>query len=237
MTTHGTAHWDVAAYALGVLDPQDVVRCEAHLADCGSCAAELDALVPATRLLSDVDLPALREAETAQLGDRLLDAVRVDRRRSRGRRRLLAGAGMVLAAAATGFALVLGSTWIDTGLLTGDPDSFADRKGEHYAMVDPDTGVEAELVLAATEWGTRVSFQLSSVTGPLVCELLVVRSDGTTEVVGSWQVWEAGYGTPKRPDPLSMDVPTATDLDDLAEIQIRATEPDGDVTTLVTVPL
>lgn len=236
MTGHGTVHWDVAAYALGVLDPRDVARCEAHLADCGSCAAELDGLVPATRLLADVDLPALREAETAQLGDRLLDAVRADRRRSRGRRRLLAGAGTVLAAAAAGLALVAGSTWIDAGL-TGDPDNFADRNGEHYTTVDSDTGVEAELVLAATDWGTRVSFQLSSVTGPLVCELLVVRSDGTTEVVGSWQVWEDGYGTPKRPDPLSLDVPTATDLDDLAEVQIRATEPDGDVTTLVTVPL
>lgn len=236
MATHGTAHWDVAAYALGVLDPQDVARCEAHLAECASCAAELDMLVPATRLLAEVDLPAFREAEQAQLGDRLLDAVRADRRRARGRRRLLASAGAVLATAAAGLALVIGPAWLDTGL-TGDPDNFADRKGEHYAAVDPDTGAEAELVLAATEWGTRVSFQLSSVTGPLVCEMLVVRSDGTTEVVGSWQVWEAGYGTAQRPDPLSMDVPTATDLDDLAEIQIRATEPDGDVTTLVTVPL
>jgi hypothetical protein len=232
MTGHGTAHWDVAAYALGVLDPRDVVRCELHLAECGSCAAELDALVPTAKLLADVDHTALREAEEAQFADRLLDAVRSERQRSRSRRRILAGAGTGLATVMAGFALFAGSTW-----LAGDPDSFADRRGEHYATVDPDSGVEAEVVLAATDWGTRVSFQLSSVTGPLVCELLVMRADGTTEVVGSWQVWEDGYGTPQRPDPLSLDVPTATDLDELTGIQVRATEPDGDVTTLVTVPL
>lgn len=234
MTGHGTAHWDVAAYALGVLDPRDVARCEAHLAECGSCAAELDALLPATKHLADVDLGTLREAEEAQFGDQLLEAVRTERQRSRGRRRILAGAGTGVAAAAAAFALFAGSTWFNTA---GDPDSFADRKGEHYTTVDPETGVEAEVVLAATDWGTRVSFQLSSVTGPLVCELLVMRADGTTEVVGSWQVWEDGYGTPQRPDPLSLDVPTATELDDLTEIQVRATEPDGDVTTLVSVPL
>jgi anti-sigma factor RsiW len=44
MTTSDAPHWDVAAYALGVLDHRDTARFEDHLADCASCAVELESL-------------------------------------------------------------------------------------------------------------------------------------------------------------------------------------------------
>ena len=39
-------HFDVAAYALGVLDERDSARFEDHLIECGACAIELESLLP-----------------------------------------------------------------------------------------------------------------------------------------------------------------------------------------------
>ena len=39
-------HYDVASYALGVLEPADVDRFEEHLVTCDACALELEALLP-----------------------------------------------------------------------------------------------------------------------------------------------------------------------------------------------
>lgn len=52
MDQHEGAFWDVAAYALGVLDPKDIAGCELHLAECASCAAELEYLLPASTALA-----------------------------------------------------------------------------------------------------------------------------------------------------------------------------------------
>jgi len=251
MTRHGTRHWDVAAYALGVLDPAEVAECEAHLAECESCAAELDALLPASRLLADVDLEMLQEAEESQLGDRLLDAVRQERNRAHRRRRVLAAAGTAVAAAVAGIALLVGATWLaaptervptatagspspDEPPGIGGPDLV---DGEQISVADPVTGVEADVILVTTDWGTQISFALSSVTGPRECQLVVVRGDGTTEPVGSWRVPEAGYGTPEHPEPLLLQVPTATARSDLAQLQVQEIGPDGTITTLVAVGL
>ena len=89
------------------------------------------------------------------------------------------------------------------------------------------------MILLTTDWGTQIMFALSVVTGPRDCQLLVVREDGSTEAVGSWHVPEAGYGTAEHPEPLLLQVPTATARSDLAGLQVRATEPDGAITTLV----
>jgi len=253
MTRHGTRHWDVAAYALGVLDPAEVAECESHLAECETCAAELDALLPASRLLADVDLETLREAEESQFGDRLLDAIRQERGRVHRRRRVLAAAGTAVAAAVAGVALLAGATWLaspperlPSGITAagspspdeppgiGGPDLV---NGEQISVADPATGVEADVILVTTDWGTQISFALSSVTGPRECHLLVVREDGTTESLGSWRVPEEGYGTAEHPDPLLLQVPTGTARADLAQLQVRETGPDGAVTTLVTVGL
>jgi anti-sigma factor RsiW len=44
-------HIDVGAYALGLLEDQDKVTFDAHLARCSSCTAELAALSPVAALL------------------------------------------------------------------------------------------------------------------------------------------------------------------------------------------
>ena len=48
-------HTDVAAYSLGLLDPQDRLEFEAHLAGCESCAAELSGFVGLAELLAGIE--------------------------------------------------------------------------------------------------------------------------------------------------------------------------------------
>lgn len=242
MARHGTTHWDVAAYALGVLDPADAARCEAHLAQCQSCAADLEALLPTTKLLADVDVETLREMPEPSSVDRLLDQVRVERGQLRRRRRLTAALSSTAVAVLVGVALFVGASWLGTGpdgLGPPLPTVGAQVETELVSATDDDTGVRAEVQLRQTEWGTLVTFELWAVEGPLAeCRLVLVHSDGTAEMVGSWRVPEEGYGTAQRPDPLSLPAATVADRADLAELQIVALDPDtGDETALVTVPL
>jgi starch synthase len=59
-------HFDVAAYALGVLDERDAARFEDHLIDCPACAIELESLLPVVDILSDVDADALVATEQSR---------------------------------------------------------------------------------------------------------------------------------------------------------------------------
>jgi hypothetical protein len=254
MDRQESAHWDVAAYALGVLDHGEIERYERHLAECASCAADLEYLLPASRLLVDVDPTHIRAAVDTQLMDRLLGAVRVDRHRGRRRQRLTVAVGTALAAAAASVAVLAGVTWLDSVPTDDDltaappataspepreseePDGLPDGSDPATAT-DPTTGVEMAALLEGTDWGTQLLLEISSVTGPRECRLIVVRADGSGEVVGSWRVPEAGYGTEEQPRPLVIDAPTATSPDDIDQLQLQAVEPDGGTTTLVTVPV
>ena len=101
-------HMDVAAYALGVLDPQDTERFEEHLATCWACAAELETMVPVVGLLSGIDgeaMAALEQTHTdPALLDRTLVAVRRDRRRTRVRQLLATAAAVVVFGGLSGVA-------------------------------------------------------------------------------------------------------------------------------------
>jgi len=63
-----TAHTDVGAYSMGLLEEQDRREFEDHLAGCPACAAEVAELSPMAALLRGVEL---REVEPAGAeGDR-----------------------------------------------------------------------------------------------------------------------------------------------------------------------
>jgi hypothetical protein len=237
---HEEARWDVAAYALGVLDVREVERCERHLAECPACAEELRLLLPASTLLADVNPADVPGTEQSRILDRVLGSVRIERRRETGRRRVLALAGAGVAVAVAALALFAGATWFAPSTETPPPIAVTfptETGGERFTATDSESGVEAEVRLAATEWGTMVSLVLSSVTGPRECELLLVDKDGQVEVAGSWQVSEEGYGTTAHPEPLMLQAPSAIDRADLDHLQIHAKTPDGTTTVLVTVPL
>jgi hypothetical protein len=245
-------HWDVAAYALGVLDQHEIPGYEQHLAHCSSCATELERLVPATSALADVDPAELREVEDFRLANRLLAAVRGQRRQARTRQRLAVAGGTTVAAAVAGFALFAGATWLagpaGPGSVAGpSPTSPAPAatpvgiggpelgQGERFSATGPETGVHADVLLEELGWGTRVSFALSSLPGPQECELVVVRVDGTPEAAATWRVPADGYGTAAQPAPLLLQAATAIPRTDIDHIEVRAFQPDGTTTTLVTV--
>jgi hypothetical protein len=253
MDRQESAHWDVAAYALGVLDHGEIERYEHHLAECATCAADLEFLLPATRLLADVDPAHIQAAEDTQLMDRLLGAVRIDRHRERRRQRLTITLGTALAAAAAAGVVLAGVTWLDTVPTGNDNDVVAEppasaspelpsqepdglpEGSDPVSATDPDSGVEMAAVLQGTDWGTLLSLEVSSVSGPRECRLIVVRDDGSGEVVGSWRVPSSGYGTEENPNSLVVQAPSATSPDDIDQLQLAAVEPDGSTTTLVTV--
>lgn len=112
-------HFDVASYALGVLDEEDTVRFEEHLVDCWACAGELESLLPVVDLLAEVDRDDLAVMERATADDtmvtRALNVVSLDRKRARSQRILSLAAGVVVVALLSGLALVAGASWVGDG--------------------------------------------------------------------------------------------------------------------------
>jgi anti-sigma factor RsiW len=72
---HDSRLEEVAAYAIGALDPGQVEELERHLADCKRCQEELRWLSPAVRALPEA---VERQAPPPQLKQRLMAEVRAD---------------------------------------------------------------------------------------------------------------------------------------------------------------
>lgn len=244
------AHVDVAAYALGVLEPAEAERYERHLAGCASCTLELEQLLPTTALLATVDPASLRQPDETSILDRLLAAVAAERRRLRRRFRITLASGTAVAALATVLALVVGAP-----LLTASPGTSPvptppvqaatppagiggeAAEGERFTATDPTTGVTVEAHLSSWDWGTAVAFTLSTLTGPRDCELVLVYADGSEKIAGSWRVPREGYGTPERPSPLRLQAPVGGERSDLIELRVVEVLLDGSRRPLVSLPL
>jgi hypothetical protein len=259
------AHWDVAAYALGVLDPQEAERFEEHLAGCWACAGELESMLPVVNLLSEVDGESLITAEQSRSDGRLLDRMIVEvgahRRKVRSRQMLAVAAAVAVLATTTGVSLVAGGRLFGDGGTPsgvvaqerttapvtptlssnpsgpgiGGPDLGQD--GEKFSGSDVKSGVDATLILETKNFGTQVSFQLTKLTGPRQCRLMIFREDGSSEVVNTWAVPPSGYGTKEEPQPLLLQTSTATPRNEIDRIQVQEITKDGYAEPLVTVPV
>ncbi|WBB89343.1 zf-HC2 domain-containing protein [Verrucosispora sp. WMMC514] len=251
-------HMDVAAYALGVLDEQDMERFEEHLATCWACAAELETMVPVVGLLSDIDEESITALEQTHsdpvLLDRTLVALRTHRRRARFRQVLATAAAVVVFGGLTG---VVFSNLTDSstapplaGPTTAPVDPPGDRpgnpsgpgfggneqEGEQVDVTDPATGVEATFWLTSKDFGTKMDFSLGKLPGPRTCRLVVVRDDGSTEVVSTWSVPDGGYGTNTNTQKLALSAATSTKRDDIKQFEVQEIDSRGATDTLVTVP-
>src|ERR1700750_41901 len=96
-----TAHTDVGAYAMGLLEERDRREFEDHLAGCPACAAEVAELSPMAALLRGVELtggePGVgREPGGGDVTAPLLRHGRRQRQRRRWQVALGAAAGIVL---------------------------------------------------------------------------------------------------------------------------------------------
>jgi hypothetical protein len=260
-------HFDVAAYALGVLDDRDATRFEDHLIECPACALELESMLPVVDILADVDADALVATEQSrrdgQLLTMMIGEVKQERKKANSRRLYsLAAAVVVFAMLSIGALFVGGQVFggrSTTGTTASGPSPAAsstrgsdqldplplsdgvgiggpELTGERFAGTDPRTGVRADFALEKKDWGTQVSFAVSSIKGPITCRLVAVHTDGSLETLTTWSVGERGWGTAANPDPLLLQAVTATPRDSIAHVQVQKVDPNGTTETLVRVP-
>ena len=251
-------HFDVAAYALGVLEERDAARFEEHLAECPSCALELESFLPVVDVLADIDAEAMAAVERSHREGVVLRTMIgevAQERRQAGRRRWYAlAAGVVVFLVLVTGALFAGGQWFGSGRgaapisaqrsttidplpLPGPGIGGRDLPGDRYENSDPRTGVGLAVGLEKKDWGTQVSFAVSNIQGPLICRLVAVRTDGSTEVLSSWTVAPGqGWGTGASPAPLLLMAVTAIPRDDIAHLQVQSVDSKGTAQTLVRAP-
>lgn len=260
--TSSSEHWEVAPYALGVLDEHDSDRFESHLAECDRCAAELESLLPVTTLLADVDPASIGQDEASHHGGRLLhrmvNTVSYERSRAQARRTLVLAAGVVAIVLLIGLSFAFGRGTVQPSTVakpppatvTPPPTGAAARTadpgtgiggpevsgGERFEVTDPATGARVLLLLGGRSWGTEVSFSLANVGGPLAkCELVAFDVDGSPQVVATWSMPKDGYGTPAHPTPLLLQAATAVPRKDLDRFEVRSVQPGGASVTIAVV--
>jgi hypothetical protein len=256
-------HFDVAAYALGVLDERDAARFEDHLIECPTCALELETFLPVVDILADVDADALVATEQSHRDGVVLQAmigeVKKERKHANSRRLFSLAAAVVVFAMLSIGALFAGAQWFAPDATTNSPSTTTaqrsskqldplplteggpgiggpDLTGNRYNGSDPRTGVSLDVGLEKKDWGTQVSYAVSNVKGPLTCRLVAVRTDGSTEVLSTWTVGDKGWGTAANPSPLLLQSVTATPRDDIAHLQVQSVDAKGNAETLVRVP-
>lgn len=223
-------HTDVGAYALGILDAEDVPRFEEHLATCERCAAELDGLVALEPVLAEAAAGegAGEGPGPAVLAGLLDEVAAVRRTRRRNRLYLVAAAGaLIVGGPLAAVALTAGGT-------NGGPDDLAHSSparamyehGEKHGATDPVTDVAATVSLEKKPWGTHVALRLANVTGPLTCDLVAVGRDGARQTVTTWAVPPSGYGVKGgsskwNREPLFTHGGAAMNRDDIDHFEVR----------------
>ncbi|QOC92895.1 anti-sigma factor family protein [Micromonospora craniellae] len=251
-------HMDVAAYALGVLDEQDMERFEEHLATCWACAAELESMVPVVGLLSDIDEESVTVLEQTHsdpvLLDRTLVALRTHRRKARFRQILATAAAVVVFGGLTGvvFSNLAGES--SAPPIAGGPSSVPfdpsgggpgnpgpgvggnEQEGEQVDVTDPSTGVEGTFWLIGKDFGTKMDFSLGRLPGPRTCRLVVVKKDNSTEVVSTWTVPTSGYGTNSNPTRAALSATTSVQMEDIKHVEVQEVNGRGTARPLLTVP-
>jgi hypothetical protein len=252
-------HFDVAAYALGVLDERDAARFEDHLIECPACAVELESFLQVADILADVDADALVAAEESRKDGlvlkKMIGEVKRERRRANSRRLYSLAAAVVVFAMLSIGALFAGGQWFgpdqqtptaqrSSGPTQLDPLPPADGPGvggpdltgERMARTDARSGVRLDAALEPKDWGTQVQFAVSNIKGPLTCRLVAVRTDGSAEVLSTWSVGVKGWGTAQRAEPLVLPAVTALPRNAIAHLQVQSVSTNGSTETLVTAP-
>ena len=253
-------HFDVAAYALGVLDERDASRFEDHLIDCPACAVELESFIQVADILADVDADALVAAEESRKDGlvlkQMIGEVKKERRRANSRRLYSLAAAVVVFAMLSIGALFAGGQWFGTDQKqapttaqpqrSGGPDQLdplplspggiggPDLTGERMGSTDARSGVRLDAALEPKDWGTQVQFVVSNIKGPLTCRLVAVRTNGAPVELSSWNVGEKGWGTAEREEPLLLSAVSALPRAEIAHLQVQSIEANGTVKTLVT---
>jgi hypothetical protein len=229
-----TAHTDVGAYSMGLLEERDRREFEDHLAGCAACAAEVAELSPMAALLRGVEPPGAEPgsaAGEAPAGAEVTDLIRRRARQQRHRRRWQVALG-----AAAGIVLIGGG--IGAGIAVAPqhgnpPVPGVALTGQLHSATDPGTGAAGTVGLVAKAWGTQVTLDLSKVAGPAECELVAVSRTGERRVVMGWLVTVPGDGVPGHPAHLVLRGGTSIPRNDLSRVDVDVVNG----RTLVSIPV
>ena len=228
-----TAHTDVGAYAMGLLEERDRREFEDHLAGCPACAAEVAELSPMAALLRGVEPASATGSEPGADqepgGGEVTELLRRRARRQRQRRRWQVALG-----AAAGIVLIGGGLGVGIAAAPqdGPPPALA-LSGQLHSATDPGTGVAGTVGLVAKAWGTQVTLDLSKVHGPAECELVAVSRSGERRVVMGWLVTAPGDGVPGHPAHLVIRGGTSIPRNDLSRVDVDVVNG----RTLVSIPV
>jgi len=235
-----TAHTDVGAYSMGLLEEQDQRAFEEHLAGCPACAAELAELSPMAALLKGIELKGIELKGVEPAGDgpdegpdeaTVTDLVRRRASQQRHRRRWQAGLG-----AAAGIVLIGGGIGLGIAAAPQPAGPAAPPlalTGQLHSATDLRTGAAGTVGLVAKAWGTQVTLDLSKVRGPAECELIAVSRTGERRVVMGWLVPAPGDGVPGHPAHLVIRGGTSIPRNDLARVDVDVVNG----RTLVSIPV
>jgi hypothetical protein len=254
--TASDVHWDVASYALGVLDEPDLIEFEQHMLDCALCVEELDSLLSVTGLLAYATPPEIDvDAERDRLMVRAANVVAFERSKDRARWVLVSAAAAVLVLIASGLAYWLGSQVNRPGDLTAAPPGATaptndvphtiepspgfggeTNRGDHFDGSDPGSGLKADLVLQQRGAQTELTMVLTEFKGPVAeCQLVAVTVGGFEEVVTTWQVPKAGFGTAAHPGPLVVNGVISIPRADIEHFEVRSITGDTSFKPLLSV--
>jgi hypothetical protein len=235
-----TAHTDVGAYSMGLLEERDRREFEDHLAGCPACAAEVAELSPMAALLRGVELrgvepagaeggePAAgREPGGGDVTELLRRRARQQRQRRRWQVALGAVAGIVLIGGGIGVGIAAAP---QNGPPPPPPLALT---GQLHSATDLGTGVAGTVGLVAKAWGTQVTLDLSKVHGPAECELVAVSRTGERRVVMGWLVTAPGDGIPGHPAHLVIRGGTSIPRSDLSRVDVDVVNG----RTLVSIPV
>jgi len=225
-----TAHTDVGAYSMGLLEERDRREFEDHLAGCPACAAELAELSPMAALFQGVELRGEEAADgppEAQVTDLIRRRARQQRHRRRWQVALGAAAGIVLIGGGIGVGIAAAPQHGSA------PEQGVALTGQLHSATDPGTGVAGTVGLVTKAWGTQVTLDLSKVRGPADCELVAVSRTGERRVVMGWLVATPGDGVPGHPAHLVIRGGTSIPRSDLARVDVDVVNG----RTLVSIPV
>jgi anti-sigma factor RsiW len=227
-----TAHTDVGAYSMGLLEEPDRREFEDHLAGCPVCAAELAELSPMKGLLRGVEPTGTADSGAGDSGESgFTDLVRRRVAQERRRRRWQVAVGTAAAAVLIGGGIGAGIALAPRPGST-PPPALA-LTGQVHSATDPGTGVAGTVGLVAKGWGTQVTLDLSNVHGPVECQLVAVSKTGERRVVMGWLVAAPGDGVSGHPAHLVIQGGTSIPRSDLARVDVDVVNG----RTLVSIPV